>query len=139
VISGLYRDKEFLPVFVRYDVEAPIGPPKVGASVSVLGEAFAHDSFAKSTEFTLSTIFHNTLLLLSCGILSAMDSAKEILPQHCGNSFLESQALYLESQSIVVAENAQSFFEDLADGQSSDVVRQDQQLFLGRNPAIGLN
>jgi hypothetical protein len=53
---GLHGEEEFLPVFVRFDVEAPIGAPKIGASVPVLGEAFAHDSFAKSTKFTLPSV-----------------------------------------------------------------------------------
>src|SRR5262249_30585882 len=62
VISGLNGEEESLPVFVRFDVEAPIGAPKVGAAVPVLGEAFAHDSFAKSTKFTPPSILdHNNL------------------------------------------------------------------------------
>jgi hypothetical protein len=61
VISGLNGDEQSLPVFARFDVEAPIGAPKVSAAVPVLGEAFAHDSFAESAKFTLPSIFHDNL------------------------------------------------------------------------------
>ena len=56
VISGLNREEKFLPVFVRFDVEAPIGAPKIVATVPVLGEAFAHDSFAKSTKLARPSV-----------------------------------------------------------------------------------
>jgi hypothetical protein len=38
------------------------GAPKVGAAVPVLGETFAHDSFAKSAKFTLSSILDHNIL-----------------------------------------------------------------------------
>ena len=63
MISSLYGEEEFLSAFVRFDIEAPIDAPKISAiRISVLGEPFAHNGFAKSTEFACPTIVDHDFL-----------------------------------------------------------------------------
>jgi hypothetical protein len=82
VISGLNGEEKFLPVFGRLDIKAPIRVTKIRAAVPVLGEAFAHNNFAKSAKFTRPSIAHWVLLSLdrNANIAQTHDYVKTCLP-----------------------------------------------------------